>query len=235
MNNRKNNNIKISGLILLVSTILFFVIQLNIPTVLFFAIRAMNFSLLHEVKNQNNEVKEIFEQKDIVSAFQFQLEILKTGYEDSDKYKKDIDGFLSNEGINGGKTIFVDKYCYAEFKIINLVATGSRIDGRQISATKVEDENNNNLDYITFYPSNNKNNTLGMSRTGWMSRGDWKTGVVAFDCAKTNNSTYMISFSSCALRGGCGDENENSCLGNSKCPYKSYQEYKRDIKFKIQI
>lgn len=229
MNKRKNNNIKISGLILLVSIILFFVIQLNIPSVLFFAIRAMNFSLLHEVKNQNNEVKEVFEQKDIVSAFQFQLEILKTGYEDSDKYKKDIDSFLSNESINGGKTIFVDKYCYAEFKITNLVASGSRIDGRNISATKVEDENNNNLDYITFYPSNNKNNT-DMSNPG-----DWKTGVVAFDCAKTNNSTYMVSFSSCALRGGCGDENENSCLGNSKCPYKSYQEYKRDIKFKIQI
>lgn len=229
MNKRKNNNIKISGLILLVSIILFFVIQLNIPSVLFFAIRAMNFSLLHEVKNRNNEVKEVFEQKDIVSAFQFQLEILKTGYEDSDKYKKDIDNFLSNESINGGKTIFVDKYCYAEFKITNLVTSGSRIDGRNISATKVEDENNNNLDYITFYPSNNKNNTLRMGT------GDWKTGVVAFDCAKTNKSTYMVSFSSCALRGGCGDENENSCLGNSKCPYKSYQEYKRDIKFKIQI
>lgn len=229
MNNRKNNNIKISGLILLVSITLLYVIQLNIPSFLFFAIRAMNFSLLHEVKNQNNEVKEVFEQKDIVSAFQFQLEILKTGYEDSDKYKKDIDIFLSNEGINGGKTIFVDKYCYAEFKITNLVNSGSRIDGRNISATKVEDENNNNLDYITFYPTNNKNNTLRMGT------GDWKTGVVVFDCVKTNNSTYMISFSSCALRGGCGDENENDCLGNSKCLYKSYQEYIRDIKFKIEI
>jgi hypothetical protein len=229
MNNRKNNNIKISALIFLVSIMVFYVIQLNIPTFLFFAIRSMNFSLLHEVKNQNNEVKEVFEQKDIISGFQFQLEILKTGYEDSDKYKKDIDSFLSNEGINSGKTSFVDKYCYAEFKITTLVADGTRIDGRHISATKVEDENNNNLDYITFYPSNNRNNT-DMSNLG-----GWKTGVVAFDCAKSNNSTYMISFSSCALRGGCGDENENSCLGNSKCRYKSYQEYIRDVKFKIQI
>ena len=183
----------------------------------------------HEIKNQNGVVKEVFDQKDVISARQFQLAILKAGYDDSGKYKKDIDEFLKTNGTIKGKATFVDKYCYAEFKITNLVTLNYRVDGRNVSATKVEDENHSSLDQITFYPSNNRN-TKAMNNGG-----DWKAGVVAFDCEKTKNAEYLISFTSCSLRGGCGDENENDCLGNSSCPYKSYEEYIRDIKFKVLI
>lgn len=184
---------------------------------------------IHEVKNQKGEVKEVFDQKDVISASKFQLEVIKTGYDESGKYKKDIDSFLRNSGINKGTTVFVDKYCFAEFKITNLVTHGYRTDGRSIRATRVESENQSNLDQITFYPSNDRNNN------DMDDAGDWKTGVVAFNCNKTNNSKYLISFSSCSLRGGCGDENENGCLGNPSCPYKSYEEYIRDIKFNVLI
>ena len=181
----------------------------------------------HEVKNQNNEVKEVFDQKDVISARQFQLEIVGAGYDDTGKHKKDIDEFLANSGNNKGRALFVDKYCYVEFKITNLVSQGYRIDGRNISATKVENKDNDNFEQITFYPSN-KRNTYHMDNAG-----DWKTGIVAFDCNKDRRSMYLISFSSCSLRMGCGDENENDCLGNPSCPYKSHEEYIRDIKFRV--
>jgi hypothetical protein len=183
----------------------------------------------HEVKNQNNEVKEIFDQGDVISARHFQLEILSTGYDDTGKHKTDIDEFLANSGTKKGRTMFFDKYCYAEFKITNLVSRGYRIDGRNISATKVENKNYNNFEQITFYPSN-KRNTYHMDNAG-----DWKTGIVAFDCEKNNSTMYLVSFSSCSLRMGCGDENENDCLGNPSCPYKSHEEYIRDIKFRVFI
>jgi hypothetical protein len=183
----------------------------------------------HEVRNQNNEVKEVFDQRDVVSAREFQIEVLKTGYDETGIFKKDIDEFLSNEGINKGKTSFVAKYCFAEFKITNLITRSYRVDGRSISATKVEDENDRNFDHITFYPSTSRN-TKDMNHAG-----DWKTGVVAFDCERANSSKYLISFASCSLRGGCGDENENDCIGNPSCPYKSYEEYIRDIKFIVLI
>ena len=183
----------------------------------------------HEVTNQKGEVKEVFGREDVISARQFQLEILETGYEFSGKYKKDIDEFLENDGVNGGKKIFVDKYCLVEFKITNLVTRNYRVDGRLIRSTKVENENHSSFNHITFYPSNNRNNR------DMNNAGQWKTGVVAFACEKTNRAEYLISFSSCSLRGGCGDENENDCLGNLSCPYKSYEEYIRDIKFKVLI
>jgi hypothetical protein len=183
----------------------------------------------HEVRNQNNEVKEVFDQKDVVSARQFQMEILKTGYDETGLFKKEIEEFLSNKGVNKGKTSFVEKYCYVEFKVTNLITRGYRVDGRRITATKVEDESNRNLDQITFFPSTSRN-TKDMNHAG-----DWKTGVVVFACEKANLSKFFISFASCSLRGGCGDENENDCLGNPSCPYKSYEEYKRDIKFNVLI
>lgn len=184
----------------------------------------------HEVRNQNNEVKEVFDQRDVVSGMQFQMEVLKTGYDETGMFKREIEEFLNNKGINKGRTSFVEKYCYVEFKITNLITRGYRVDGRRITATKVEDERNRNLDQITFFPSNSRNNSSDMNHAGY-----WKTGIVAFDCEKASLSKYLISFASCSLRGGCGDENENDCLGNPSCPYKSYEEYKRDIKFRVLI
>jgi hypothetical protein len=184
----------------------------------------------HEVRNQKNEVKEVFDQRDVVSGRQFQMEVFNTGYNETNIFKKEINEFLSNKAINKGKTSFVEKYCYVEFKITNLITRGYRVDGRRITATKVEDVNNRNFDQITFYPSNSRNSNPDMNHAG-----DWKTGIVAFDCDRANNSKYLISFASCSLRGGCGDENENDCLGNPSCPYKSYEEYIRDIKFLVSI
>ena len=183
-------------------------------------------SSFHEVKNQNFEIKEFFTQQDVISARQFKLEILNIGYDNNGQYKKDIDEFLENDDINQGKTSFIDNYCYVNFKITNLVTRYYRIDGRNIIAINVS-KKNNNFQHITFYPSNDRN-TRPMNHAG-----DWKTGIVAFDCDQNKNSTYQISFSSCALRDGCGDENENSCLGNPSCPYKTHEEYTRNIKIEV--
>lgn len=91
----------------------------------------------YKVVNQKNELKEIYDEKDVVSGRQFSLQIIGKGFA-KNKFTKDINDFLENEGINGGKTSFVAQHCYIEFKITNLQTQSFRVDGRSIKATKTD-------------------------------------------------------------------------------------------------
>lgn len=75
--------------------------------------------------------------------------------------------------------------------------------------------------------------------------GQNKTGVVAFDCQNMNTNDFLISFPPCILRRrSCkSDPSETKArefyelCSEAKyfCPYNSYDEYLRDIKFKVVV
>jgi hypothetical protein len=165
----------------------------------------------HQIENQKGEIKEIYSENDKVSSRQFEIQITNKGYT-KNKFSKDIQGFLKNSGVNKGRTSFVEEYCYAESKLTNLKSEKTRIIGGNIVAIKVTSANTKQeLNNITFYPFSTRNNK------DISDKESWKTGVVAFDCKNSKSNNFLISFDSCDLRNGCGDENETTCIKEKTC------------------